>query len=343
MQKLAFDVEDHAYTVSLVATLADYAAASIVMGDAAITAARWCLIDALGRGFEALRDPGCAPLIGPLVPGALMPGGARVPGTSLELDPAQAAFCNGLLLCRSTIHDYWQALGSGRTADPLGAILAVADYQARKATMEGKSPRKVREMLAAIAKALQIQGAVAFEGGCQDTGAATLRLVRVATAAIVTAQLGGSQGQIVSALSHACMDGGMSIHADEGYDVGRRAWATADAISRAVRHACQAMATGQSSYLTSTQLKAMDVAGRFLGAKPPPARPRFGAGAFDRVTGLYRPHHIVELTARFRAAVDRHFPGRQAERIKALFSAPEQLDDLPVNELLAALVTNGAR
>lgn len=337
------DIEDHADTVSLVAALADYAAASIFIGESAIVAARWCLIDALGRGFEALRDPECASLIGPLVPGALMPGGARVPGTSLELDPAQAAFCNGLLLCRSAIHDYWQALGGGRAADPLGAILAVADYQARKATMEGKSPPKIREMLTALVKALQIQGAVAFEAGPQETGTATLRLVRVATAAIVTAQLGGTQAQIVTALSHACIDGGMSIHADEGYHIGRRAWATADAISRAVRHACQAMVSGHSSYLTSTQLKATDVAGRFLGAKPPPTRPRFGAGAVDSVSGLYRPHQIVEVTARFRAAVDRHFPTRQAERIKALFAAPERLDDLPANELLAALVINGAR
>ncbi len=288
------DTEDHPDTVSLVAVLADYAAPATIIGDSAIEAARRCLVDALGRGFQALCDPECAALIGPLVPGALMPGGARVPGTSLELDPAQAAFCNGLLLCRPASDDYWQALGSGRAADPLGAILAVADYHARKAMMEGKSPPKLRSMLAAIAKALQIQGAVAFEAGYQEIGTATLRLVRVATAAIVAAQLGGTQGQIVTALSHACMDGGMSIHADKGYDIGRRAWATADAISRAVRHACQAMAAGRSSYLTSDHLKIMDVAGRFLGAKPTPARPRFGPGAMDSVSGLYRPHHVVE-------------------------------------------------
>lgn len=339
----AREIEDHATTVSLVVALADYAASRAIGSDSAMTTARYSLIDALGRGFEALCDPECSSLIGPLVPGALMPGGARVPGTSLELDPVQAAFCNGLMLCRPASGDHWQALSSGRAADSLGAILAVADYQARKASMEGKSPPQMRDVLAAIARALQMQCMLAFEGGYQPTGTATLRLARVATAAIVTAQLGGTQEQIATALSYACLDGGMLIDADERYDIGRRDWATADAISRAVRHACQALAAGHSSYLTSGQLRVMDVAGRLLGAKPSAAAQRFGAGAIDRLAGLHQPDEVVQLTTSFRAAVDRHFPTRQAERIKLLFAAPERLDDLPVNELLAALVTNGRR
>lgn len=339
----AREIEDHANTVSLIVALANYAATPATGSDAAIATARHSLIDALGRGFEALRDPECAALIGPLVPGALMPGGARVPGTSLELDPVQAAFCNGLMLCRPASGDHWQALSSGRAADSLGAILAVADYQARKASMEGKSPPKMRDVLAAIARALQMQCMLAFEGGYRPTGTATLRLARAATAAVVTAQLGGTQEQIATALSYACLDGGMLIDADEPCDIGRRDWATADAISRAVRHACQALAAGHSSYLTSDQLRVMDVAGRLLGAKPLASAQRFGAGAIDRLAGLHKPDEIVQLTTSFRAAVDRHFPMRQAERIKLLFAAPERLDDLAVSELLAALVTNGRR
>src|SRR6185437_16176648 len=126
------EVEDQSNTVSLVVGLANYAATHAITSNSAIATARLCFIDALARGFEALRDPECAALIGPLVPGALMPGGARVPGTSLELDPVQAAFCNGLMLCRPANGDHWQALSSGRAADSLGAILAVADYLARK-------------------------------------------------------------------------------------------------------------------------------------------------------------------------------------------------------------------
>ena len=134
----------------------------------------------------------------------------------------------------------------------------------------------------------------------------------------------------------------MQIDTDERYDIGRKDWARADAISRAVRHACQAMAAG-SSYLTPPDAESVDLAGKLLGAKPwvpgTPSAPRSSM----QLAAARGPQEVAELTMRFQAAVDRHFPARQAERIKALFAAPERLDDLPVNELLAALVTNGAR
>lgn len=346
----ALEVEDQTNTVSLVVALADYAATFRVDNDSAIETARHCLIDALGGAFEALRDPECASLISPLVPGALMPGGARVPGTSLELDPAQAAFCAALMFCRSPSRSHWLSQhGGGRAAESFGATLTVADYQARKAIMEGKSPPKVRDVLAALVKSLEIQGVLACEGDPEQlqTGSATTLLARVATTTIVTAQLGGALGQIVTALSYACIDGGMPVGEDEAYELGHRDWATADAISRAVRHACQAMAAG-SSYLTALDLRAADLAGKRLGAEPslgksPKARTAFGTGMIDRLTAVRSPQDVAQLAKRFQAAVERYFPARQAERIKGLFAAPERLDDLPVNELLAALVTNGGR
>ena len=54
--------------------------------------ARNCLIDTLGCGLEALDYPACTKLLGPIVPGMVLPHGARVPGTSYQLDPVQAAF-----------------------------------------------------------------------------------------------------------------------------------------------------------------------------------------------------------------------------------------------------------
>lgn len=338
------EVEDQSNTVSLVIALADYAAAHAITSDSAFATARHCLIDALACGFESLRDPQCAALIGPLVPGALMPGGARVPGTSLELDPAQAAFCTSSMLCRSASGGHWQALQSGRATDPIGAILAVADYQGRKATMEGKTPPRVRDVLGAIIKALEIQGVLAAAGDCQQRGmgTGTLRIARVAATAIVTAQLGGALGQMVIALSQACLDGGMWIGAAEGqYDAQRETWARADAVSRAVRHACQAMAAGRSTYLTSLDLAMVDLAGKLLGAKPATPGKPFGTEVIGRLADLRKPQNALQVAMRFQTAVERYFPPRQAERIKALFAAPDRLDDLPVNELLAALVTNG--
>lgn len=341
----ALEVEDQTRTVSLVVALADYAATFAIDSTSVIKTARECLVEALGCGFEALRDPECAARIGPLVPGALMPGGARVPGTSLELDPAQAAYCTGLMLCRSASGGHWAALHSGRAADPIGGILAVADYRSRKATMEGKPPPRVRDLLAAIAKALEIQSVLTFEGSPHEIAieTATIRISRVATTAVVTAQLGGTLGQIVTALSYACIDTGMLVDLEHRHEGGRGDWARADAASRAVRHACQAMNASPSSYLTSDDLKAVDLAGKSLGAKSATAKRSFGTDVMDRLAAARTQEEVAQLTTRFQTAVDRYFPARQAERIKALFAAPERLDDLPVNELLAALVTNGSR
>jgi 2-methylcitrate dehydratase PrpD len=333
----ALEVEHPTNTASMavarVVALADYAAGFVIDSRSAIRTARHCLIEALGSGFEALHDPECAALIGPLVPGCMMPGGARVPGTSLELDPAQAAFCMGLMLSRSDSSSLWPTLRRAPAAEALGALLAVADYQGRKAIMEGRPPPKVRDVLAAMVKTVEIEGVLASEGRA-------IRLSRVAATTVVTAQLGGALGQIATALSYACTDGGIRIDMDERYDIGREDWIRADAISRAVRHACQAMATG-SSYLTDPA--AVELAGKLLGAKTWNPTTSFGTVIIDQLAAARRPLEVAELTMRFQAAAERHFPARQAERIKALFATPERLDDLPVNELLAALVTNGAR
>lgn len=344
MLNRALEVEDQTNAVSLIVALAEYVTAYAVESASSIEAARHCLMGALGCGFEALRDPERAALIGPLVPGSLMPGGARVPGTSLELDPAQAAFCNGLILCGPADVGHAPGSRSGST-DSFAAILAVADYQARKAIMEGRSPPKVRDVLAAFVKALEIEGVLASDGTDNPLRVApgAIRLVRVASTATVTAQLGGDRGQIVNALSYACADGEMLIEADERYRGARRDWARADAIGRAVRHACQATAAGRSTYLTSVDLEAVDRAGRLLGARPKMPVKVLATDFIDRLATGRQPQEIAELTASFRAAVDRYFPTRQAERIKALFAVPARLDELPVNELLAALVTNGAR
>ena len=51
-----------------------------------------------------------------------------------------------------------------------------------------------------------------------------------------------------------------------------------------------------------------------------------------------RAEGMPVLVKKFEASVDAHFGPKQAERIKALFAKPAQLDALPVNELMAALV-----
>jgi 2-methylcitrate dehydratase len=55
-----------------------------------------------------------------------------------------------------------------------------------------------------------------------------------------------------------------------------------------------------------------------------------------------RAEGMPVLVQKFQASVDAHFPARQAERIKGLFARGAQLDVMPINELMAALVSNGA-
>lgn len=312
-------------TLSLVDAIAGYAATFSVNNDSAIHTARHCLIEALSHGFEALRDPDRASLIAPVVPGAMMPGGTRVPGTSLELDPAQGAFCLAVMFCRTSNGSGSMETLTASAAGPLAALLAVADYRARKATMEGTSPPKVRDVLVATLKAVEIQAA--------------LGSMPLALTALAATELGATQAQIITGLRYVCVDGGGWVGSDPGSDahLGSDAtgklWATADAICRAVRHGCQAIGrdvrpTGPASA---------------SGTTTKPAKRPLGTTMIDRLAREENRSDAELLRMRFRAAVDRHFPPRQAERVKSLFAAPERLDDLPVNELLAALVTNGAR
>ncbi|HVS76363.1 MAG TPA: MmgE/PrpD family protein [Steroidobacteraceae bacterium] len=328
--------------MSPVVDLAEYAASFAVDSDSAIAVARQCLLESLACGFETISAPQRASLVGPIVPGAVMPGGARVPGTSLELDPAQAAFCLGLMLCRAAGGDDWLAPDHAHIADPVGAILAVADYQARRAAMEGKPPPKVRDVLGAIVKALEIQALLAARDGDRPTEAAAIRLARIAAAAIVTAQLGGTPAQIISTVGYACRDEGIANGADELHASRSGDWVTADAISRTVRHACRVVAAGGSGLPTSLDLEAGRV-DRELFGNPRAAAQRLGSVFADRVACSRKPLAAAVLMLRFQAAVDGYFPARQAERIKTLFAARERFDDLPFNEMMAALVTNGKR
>ena len=72
--------------------IADYVLNYPISSSEAYNTARLCLMDTLGCGLEALSYPACTKLLGPIVPGTVVPNGAKVPGTQFQLDPIQAAF-----------------------------------------------------------------------------------------------------------------------------------------------------------------------------------------------------------------------------------------------------------
>src|SRR5262249_4665508 len=153
--------------------------------------ARHCLLDALGCGLLALGYPACSKLIGPVVPEAVLPGGARVPGTSLELDPVQAAFCVGAIVRWLDYNDTWLAAEWGHPSDNLGGILAIADYLGRRDAREGRPGPAVRAILEALIKAYEIQGILALNHGFNRVGLDHVLLVRIASTAVVTGLVGG--------------------------------------------------------------------------------------------------------------------------------------------------------
>src|SRR6195952_1604265 len=183
--------------------IVDYVLNFQVDSTLALDTARNCLIDTLGCGLEALTYPACTKLMGPIVPGTIVPNGAKVPGTSFQLDPVQAAFNIGAMIRWLDFNDTWLAAEWGHPSDNLGGILSVADYLSRKAMMEGRKPLTVRDVLTGMIKAHEIQGVLALENSFNKVGLDHVVLVKVASTAVVTHMLGGTEEQVVDALSQA--------------------------------------------------------------------------------------------------------------------------------------------
>src|SRR5471030_1168314 len=214
----------------------------------ALDTARNCLIDTLGCGLEALTYPACTKLMGPIVPGTIVPNGAKVPGTSFQLDPVQAAFNIGAMIRWLDFNDTWLAAEWGHPSDNLGGILAVADWLSRAALQEGRAPPSVRAVLQAMIQAHEIQGVLALENSFNRVGLDHVLLVRVASTAVAATLLGGNREQVINALSHAWLDGSALRTYRHAPNTGsRKSWAAGDATSRAVRLALIAM-TGEMGY-----------------------------------------------------------------------------------------------
>ena len=228
--------------------IAEYAREAAIESPVAYETARYCLMDTLACGFQALAYPACTRLLGPVVPGATMAGGARVPGTSYELDPVHAAFNIGAMIRWLDFNDTWLAAEWGHPSDNLGGILAVADWMSRTAVAEGRKPLTVRDLLTAMIKAHEIQGVTALENSYNRVGLDHVILVRVATTAVVTAMLGGTHEQVINAVSNAWIDGGALRTYRHAPNTGsRKSWAAGDATSRGLRHALIAM-SGEMGY-----------------------------------------------------------------------------------------------
>lgn len=226
--------------------LASYAAEPPPFPPAACDAARLCLLDALGCAALALRHPACTRLLGPFVPGQNgdVPGGARVPGTALALDPIQAAFNISTLIRWLDYNDTWLAAEWGHPSDNIGALLAVADHLSRT----GRRPVTVRELLSLMIRAYEIQGVLAIDNSFNRIGFDHVLLVKLATACTVTALLGGGRQEAAAAASQALVDAGPLRTYRHAPNTGsRKSWAAGDAAARGVQLAYLTM-RGEPGY-----------------------------------------------------------------------------------------------
>src|SRR6186713_2170523 len=178
--------------------IADYVTKYQVTSAEAYDTARYCLMDTLGCGLEALEYPACTKLLGPIVHGTIVPNGARVPGTQFVLDPIQAAFNIGTIIRWLDFNDTWLAAEWGHPSDNLGGILAVADYISRCRIAENKAPLTMKEVLTAMIKAHEIQGVFALENSFNRVGLDHVVLVKVASTAVITQLLNLQYDELVN-------------------------------------------------------------------------------------------------------------------------------------------------
>jgi 2-methylcitrate dehydratase len=235
--------------------IAEYALGYEVKSELALKTAQHCLMDTLGCGLEALEYPACTKLLGPIVPGTVVPNGARVPGTSYELDPVQAAFNIGTMIRWLDFNDTWLAAEWGHPSDNLGGILAVADWLSRVGPAGGGASVKMRTVLEAMIKAHEIQGCLALENSFNKVGLDHVVLVKVASTAVVCWLLGLTQEQTINALSLAWVDGqSLRTYRHAPNTGSRKSWAAGDATSRGVRLALMARA-GEMGYPSALTAK----------------------------------------------------------------------------------------
>jgi 2-methylcitrate dehydratase len=246
----------------VIQTIADYVLHHPIQSSAAIETARMALLDAIGCGIAAARHPACRRLLGPIVHGTTVPDGARVPGTSYTLDPIQATFQLGALIRWLDFNDTWLAKEWSHPSDNLSGLLMTADHLSRRHRHHDEPPIRIGTLLEYLVKAYEIQGVLALGNSLNRRGLDHVWFVKVATAAVVCALLGGNEQQVCSAVSQAWVDLVSLRTYRHAPNVGwRKSWAAGDAARRGVEFAWMAMRgeDGYPSVLTAPQWGVNDV------------------------------------------------------------------------------------
>lgn len=227
-----------------------------IRGPRAWQAAHQALLDSLACAFEARTVAACNSVIAPLIPGVLVPHGARVPGTPWQLDPVQAAFATSTLIRWLDYNDAFYGETVIHPSDCIGALLAVADWQSRTRIAHGRAPLAMRDVLDAMIRAYEVMGGLALNNAfTTGMGLDHVMLVKIAVAAVATKLMGGTREAIRNAVSNAWLDGHPLVLYRRGPEAGaRKSWAAGDAAARGVWLALMAM-RGEMGYPNALSAK----------------------------------------------------------------------------------------
>ncbi|HCR4098399.1 TPA: bifunctional 2-methylcitrate dehydratase/aconitate hydratase [Providencia rettgeri] len=274
-QKIEFD--------KVISDIVDYVVNYPIVSDLAYDTAYHCLLDTLGCGMESLEYPACKKLLGPIVPGTIVPNGSKIPGTQFQLDPVQGAFNLGTMCRWLDFNDTWLAAEWGHPSDNLGGILATADWLSRENISKGKPPLVIRDVLTAMIKAHEIQGCIALENAFNKVGLDHVILVKVASTAVVAHMLGLEREQILNAVSQAWIDGhSLRTYRHAPNTGSRKSWAAGDATSRAVRLALMAQ-KGEMGYPTALTAKTWGFYDVLFDGKPLTFQRPYGSYVMENV------------------------------------------------------------
>ncbi|MDP1574084.1 MAG: bifunctional 2-methylcitrate dehydratase/aconitate hydratase [Coxiellaceae bacterium] len=276
---------------TLIQQITDYVCDYTINSESTINTAYYDLLDSVACAFMALKFSACTKLLGPIVPGATLKNGARVIGTSYELDPVQAAFNNGALIRWLDFNDTFLAAEWGHPSDNLGGILSICDYLNR---CEGKN-FTVKDVLIAMIKAHEIQGVMALDNSFNRVGLDHVILVKLATTAVVAQLIGCTRDQINNAVSNVFVDGqSLRTYRHAPNTGSRKSWAAGDATARGVRLALMARLgeMGYPSVLTAKTWGFYDVS--FKGNTFSLQRP-FGTYVMDNI--LFKISYPAEFHA----------------------------------------------
>ena len=103
------DLNDRPAPDKVLTDIADYVTTYKVTSEEAYRTARYCLMDTLACGIMALQFPACVKMLGPIVPGTIVPNGVKVPGRADVLDPVKRAFDIGCMVRWLDFNDTWVA------------------------------------------------------------------------------------------------------------------------------------------------------------------------------------------------------------------------------------------